>query len=66
MNVSDCYSATHRGVAKLVALRLLYKVMPIEKKIESGLFSQSGSHMTLMFKATKFEACKNTSENAEE
>ena len=66
MNVSDCYSATRRGVAKLVALRLLYTVMPIGKKIESGLFSQIGSHMTLMFKDTKFEACKNISENTEE
>ena len=54
MNVSDCYSAPHRRVAKiyseLVALRLLYTVMPInfEKKIESGLFSQSGSHIAKM------------------
>ena len=40
-----------RGVAKmyseLVALRLLYTVKPItklKKKVESGWFSQSGSH----------------------
>ena len=52
MNVRDCYSATHRRVAtiysELVALRLLYTVMPITKflrKVESGLFSQSGSHI---------------------
>ena len=35
MNVTDCYSATHRRVAKiyneLVALRLLYTVVPITK-----------------------------------
>ena len=35
VNISDCYSATRRGVAKiyieLVALRLLYTVMPITK-----------------------------------
>ena len=33
--------------SKLVALRLLYTVMPItkfRKKVEIGLFSQSGSH----------------------
>ena len=49
MNVSDCYSATRRGVAKVhskvVALRLLYTVMPItNKKLKVVCFLRA-SHM---------------------
>ena len=58
MNFSGCYSVTRCGVAKiysaLVAVRLLYRVKPINfEKIESGLFSQSGSHEVTLFTKEK-------------
>ena len=49
MNVSDCYSATRLGVAKinseLGATVYSDAHKKILKRVESGLFSQSGSHI---------------------
>ena len=61
MNVSDCYSAMHRGVAKinseLVALRLLYIVMPItklEKKLKVFCFLRAGHICVIITSQFKF------------